>query len=72
MTDMTELLDLLTRFGVGFHVQWPGDPQHYIQPGPDSMVIVKEGMAKVDGYASFYASFQFDPAGRFVQVVVGE
>ena len=64
MKDIDKLKNLLTEFGVGFTVEKGNDEAEYIK--------CTEGDNKIDGYACFYAVFDFDRNGNFIEITLAE
>jgi len=59
MTDIDKLSNLLTEFGIGISRD-------------DKLIMCEQGRTKVDGYSGFFAGFNFDDDGRFINMIVGE
>jgi hypothetical protein len=59
MTDIDKLANLLTEFGIGIIRE-------------DNLIMCEQGQTKVDGYSGFFAVFNFDDNGKFINMIVGE
>lgn len=58
MTDLEKLVNLLTEFGVGYEKK-------------DSQIICMQSWDdsnKIEGYSGFYTVFNFDSAGKFLNM----
>jgi len=65
-TDREKLTELFTELGIGFKI----GGEETVNQGA---IICKEGRdARVDGYNRFYAQFNFQEDGKFIDMGVGE
>ena len=79
MTDRDALCSLLARFGIPstespikereYDYNAGGDIEH---PPGRTRITVEQGGDKVGGYFGFFATFDFEPDGRFVKMGVWE
>lgn len=73
MSDKERLISLFSEFGIGYTLGEDSDWE-----SKDNAVLIHndewkdEPNAKVEGYYGFYAQFNFDSAGKFVNVGIWE
>ncbi|MFC8686018.1 hypothetical protein [Brevibacillus porteri] len=63
MSDIKKLKSLLDEFGVGYRT---------IQKETKEYIVLDSGEKKINGYLDFYAEFEFDHDGKFVQIGIYE
>lgn len=59
MTDFEKVKTLFTELGIGYEVE-------------GNRIICEEGNAKIEGYLSFCAAFEFDEKGKFIKMELFE
>ena len=60
MTDIEKVRKLFTELGIDF--------KNRKMRNGGSEILCEEGDSKIDGYALFYTSFEFDKDGKFFQM----